>query len=142
MFSLAPLQEAARAEMRYALQRRDAREPAIHPQSVRRAVAALEGVPSIALAGGALDAVAITRGEVTRALVRTAQWEVSTAFDQFRGYAKVTAAMKARTDGMPRAERREVEEASKILRRLRAGAAAPGPVPLPMPAVRPAERTA
>lgn len=85
MFSLAPLQEAARVEMRYALQRRDAREPAIHPQSVRRAVAALEGVPSIALAGGALDAAAITRGEVTRALVRTAQWEVSTAFDQFRG---------------------------------------------------------
>jgi hypothetical protein len=45
-------------------------------------------------------------------------------------------------DAMPEAERREVEEAGKVLRRLRAGAAAPGPVPLPMPAVRPAGRTA
>jgi hypothetical protein len=61
---------------------------------------------------------------------------------EIAGYAKVIAAMKDRMDGMPEAERREVEEASKILRRLRAGAAASGPVPLPMPAVRPAERTA
>jgi integrase len=83
MFSLAPLQEAVRVEMLYALQRRDSREPALHPQFVRRAVATLEGVPSIALAGGALDATAV--GAVTRALVRTAQWEVGTAFDQFRG---------------------------------------------------------
>lgn len=43
-------------------------------------------------------------------------------------------------DAMPAAERREVEEASKVLRHLRAGAAAPGSVP--MPAVRPAEPTA
>ncbi|MGH3896689.1 MAG: hypothetical protein ACRDTA_00255 [Pseudonocardiaceae bacterium] len=33
-------------------------------------------------------------------------------------------------------ERREVEEASKILRRLRAGAAVSGLVALPMPVVR------
>ncbi|MGH3278288.1 MAG: hypothetical protein ACRDNW_04030 [Trebonia sp.] len=57
-------------------------------------------------------------------------------------YGKVIDAMKAEMDGMTRAERREVEEASKVLRCLRAGAAAPGPVPLPMPAIRPAGRTA
>lgn len=85
MFSLAQLHAAARVEMLYALQRRDARGPALHPQHVRRAVAALEGVPSIAVAGGALDAAAIVRSEVTRALVRTAQWEIGAAFDQFRG---------------------------------------------------------
>jgi hypothetical protein len=50
--------------------------------------------------------------------------------------------MKAGMDAMPEAERREVEEASKILRRMRAGTTAPGPVPLPMPAARPAGLTA
>ncbi len=85
MFSLAPLQEAARVEMLYALQRRDSRELAMRPQSVRRAVAVLEGLPSIALAGSELDPAAITGGELTRALIRSAQWDVGTAFDQFRG---------------------------------------------------------
>jgi len=85
MFSLAPLQEAARAEMLYALQRRDSRGLAIRPQAVRRAVAVLEGLPSIALAGSELDPAAIVGGEVTRALIRSAQWDVGTAFDQFRG---------------------------------------------------------
>ena len=85
MFSLAPLQEAARAEMLYALQRRDSRELAIRPQTVRRAVAALEGLPSIALAGSALDPAALTTGELTCALIRSARWDVGTAFDQFRG---------------------------------------------------------
>ena len=61
---------------------------------------------------------------------------------EIAGYKKVIAAMKAKMDAMPEAERREVGEASKILRRLRAGAAAPGPVALPMPVTRPAERTA
>ncbi len=36
---------------------------------------------------------------------------------------KVIEAMKAQMDAMPAAERREVEEASQVLRRLRAGAA-------------------
>ena len=85
MFSLAPLQEAAQAEMLYALQRRDSRELAIRPQTVRRAVAALEGLPSIALAGSELDPAAIVGGELTRALIRSARWDVGTAFDQFRG---------------------------------------------------------
>jgi integrase len=85
MFSLAPLQEAARAEMLYALQRRDSRELAIRPQTVRRAVAVLEGLPSIALAGSELDPAAIAVGELTRALIRSARWDVGTAFDQFRG---------------------------------------------------------
>jgi integrase len=85
MFSLAPLHAVARVEMLYALQRRDARGPALHPQFVRRAVAALDGLPSIALAGDALDAAGNTKTDVTRALLRTAQWEIGTAFDQFRG---------------------------------------------------------
>jgi len=38
-------------------------------------------------------------------------------------YGKVIDAMKAQMDAMPAAERREVEEASQVLRRLRAGAA-------------------
>lgn len=85
MFSLAPLREAARVEMLYALQRRDSRELAMRPQSVRRAVAVLAGLPSIALAGSELDPAAIAAGELTRALIRSAQWDVVTAFDQFRG---------------------------------------------------------
>jgi integrase len=85
MFSLAPLRPAARVEMLYALQRRDARTPALHPQYVRRAVTVLECLPSIALAGDTADPAGNVRSEVTRALVRTAQWEIGAAFDQFRG---------------------------------------------------------
>lgn len=79
--------------------------------------------------------------ETARAM-RAAPYTIAGLEGEIAGYAKVTAAMKATMDAMPEAERREVEEASKILRRLRAGAAAPGPVPLPVPAARPAERTA
>jgi integrase len=85
MFSLAPLQPAARVEMLYSLQRRDARTPAIHPEYVRRAVTALAGMPSIALGGAAADTVGIARQDVTRAILSVAQWETATAFDQFRG---------------------------------------------------------
>jgi hypothetical protein len=79
--------------------------------------------------------------ETARA-IGAAPYTIAGLEGEIAGYAKVTAAMKAAMDVMPEAERREVEEASKILRRLRAGAAAPVPVPLPMPAARPAERTA
>lgn len=86
MFSFAPLQAAVRVEMLYVLQRRDARGLALRPQFVRRAVTALEGVPSIAMAGGALDdAARNTTHDSSRALLRTARWEIGAAFDQFRG---------------------------------------------------------
>jgi integrase len=85
MFSLAPLEDAARVEVLYALQRRDARTPALHPQYVRRAITVLEGVPSIALAGDALDVVGGVRHDVARSLLTTVQWETGTAFDEFRG---------------------------------------------------------
>jgi hypothetical protein len=57
-------------------------------------------------------------------------------------YMKVIGAMKGRMAAMSEEERHEVEEASKVLRRLRAGAAVSGPVALPMPIVRPTENTA
>jgi hypothetical protein len=88
------------------------------------------------------QARSLTASLETARAIGAAPYAIAGIEGEIAGYAKVTAAMKARMDGMPQAERREVEEASKILRRLRAGAAAPAPVPLPMPAVRPAERTA
>jgi len=53
-------------------------------------------------------------------------------------YQNVVTTMRAKLEAMSDGERREVEEASKILRRLRAGAAINGPVALPTPMVRPA----
>jgi hypothetical protein len=53
-------------------------------------------------------------------------------------YLNVIKNMKAKLESMPDEERHEVEDASKVLRRLRAGSAAAGPVALPMPIVRPA----
>jgi integrase len=85
MFSLAPLQDAARVEMLYGLQRREARTPALHPEYVRRVVTMLNDVPSIALADDAADKARSGRQDVTRALLATVQWEARTAFDQFRG---------------------------------------------------------
>jgi len=79
--------------------------------------------------------------ETARA-IGAAPYTIAGMEGEIAGYAKVIGAMKSQMDAMPAAERREVEEASKILRRLRAGAAAPGPVPLPMPAIRPADRIA
>jgi hypothetical protein len=78
----------------------------------------------------------------TASAIGAAHYAIAGMEGEIAGYAKVIAAMKDRMDGMPEAERRQVEEASKILRRLRAGSVAPGPVPLPMPVTRPAERTA
>jgi hypothetical protein len=79
--------------------------------------------------------------ETARAM-DAAPYAIAGVEGEIADYKKVIAAMGAKMDAMPEAERREVEEASKILRRLRAGAAAPGPVTLPMPVTRPAERTA
>ncbi|RNL71312.1 hypothetical protein [Streptomyces sp. I6] len=56
-------------------------------------------------------------------------------------YLNAIKKMKAKMDSMPDEEPHEVEEASKILRRLRAGSAASSPVALPMPVVRAAEET-
>lgn len=52
-------------------------------------------------------------------------------------YQNVITKMKARLETAPDEERHEIEEASKLLRRLRAGSAVSGPIALPMPAVRP-----
>jgi len=79
--------------------------------------------------------------ETARA-IGAAPYTIAGMEGEIADYGKVIAAMKAGMDAMPEAERHEVEEASKILRRLRAGATAPGPVPLPMPAIRPAGLTA
>jgi hypothetical protein len=54
-------------------------------------------------------------------------------------YLRVVGKMKAKMDSMSDEVRHEIEEASKVLRRLRAGSATSGPVPLPMPMVRPAD---
>lgn len=91
MFSLAPLSPIARLEMLSALQRRDARGQNLSPQAVRGSVARLSSLPSIALAGEAFpecrwsaDSTAAMY-EGTRALLKGLRWEISTAFDQFKG---------------------------------------------------------
>ena len=53
-------------------------------------------------------------------------------------YQNVITKMTEKLESMSDEELNEVEEASKILRRLRAGATVSGPVALPMPVVRPA----
>ncbi len=55
---------------------------------------------------------------------------------------KVIQNMKAKMQSMSEEERHEAEEASKVLRRLRAGSATSRPVALPMPMVRPASEAA
>jgi hypothetical protein len=55
-------------------------------------------------------------------------------------YQNVIKKMNAKLESVSDEERHEVEEASRVLRRLRAGAA-PGAVALPMPVIRPAEET-
>jgi integrase len=54
-------------------------------------------------------------------------------------YLTVIQKMKVKLERMPDEQRHEVEQASKVLRRLRAGSTTPGPVALPMPAVRPGD---
>ncbi|GAA1240373.1 MULTISPECIES: hypothetical protein [Streptomyces violaceusniger group] len=54
-------------------------------------------------------------------------------------YQNVIKKMKAKMESMSDEERHEVEEASKVLRRLRAGSTGSGPVALPMPTIRPAD---
>jgi hypothetical protein len=75
--------------------------------------------------------------EMARAM-GAAPYTIARIEGEIADYRKVTAVMKDKMSAMPGEERHQVEEASKILRRLRAGAAAPGPVPLPMPVARPA----
>jgi integrase len=52
-------------------------------------------------------------------------------------YLNVIQKMKAKLKDLPYEDRQEVEQASKVLRRLRAGSAGSGPVALPMPVTRP-----
>jgi integrase len=75
--------------------------------------------------------------EVARAM-GAAGYTIKGVEGEIADYLKVISNMKAKLESMSGEERHEVEEASKVLRRLRAGSAAAGPVTLPMPAVRPA----
>ncbi|USQ85808.1 hypothetical protein NFX46_19880 [Streptomyces phaeoluteigriseus] len=68
-----------------------------------------------------------------------AEYTIKGMGGEIADYLRVIGKMKAKMDSMSDEERHEVEEASKVLRRLRAGAALSGPVPLPMPMVRPAD---
>ncbi|HVB44405.1 MAG TPA: hypothetical protein VNF47_17135 [Streptosporangiaceae bacterium] len=74
--------------------------------------------------------------ELARAM-GTAGYTITGMEAEIAGYQNVIKKMKAGLESMPGEERHEVEEASKVLRRLRAGSAASGPVTLPMPVVRP-----
>jgi hypothetical protein len=86
MFSLAPLQPVARLEMLYVLQQRDTRGADLYPEVVRRAIVMLRDLPCFALAGDAIpDLIHASRNALNRGLLCTVQWEISTAFDQFRG---------------------------------------------------------
>ncbi|USQ85807.1 site-specific integrase [Streptomyces phaeoluteigriseus] len=86
MFSLAPLQPVARLELLYVLQQRDTRGADLYPEVVRRAITVLRDLPCFALAGDAIpDLVLASKNALNRALLSTVQWEIRTAFDQFRG---------------------------------------------------------
>lgn len=76
--------------------------------------------------------------ELARAM-GAADYTIGGMEGEIADYLKVIGRMKVKLESMSEEERREVEEASKVLRRLRAGSAVSGPVALPMPAVRPAE---
>ncbi|MBC9730189.1 site-specific integrase, partial [Streptomyces sp. TRM68367] len=76
--------------------------------------------------------------ELARAM-GAADYTIKGMEGEIADYLNVIKKMKAKMESMPDEERHEVEEASKILRRLRAGSAASGPVALPMPVVRPAD---
>ncbi|MGW3826573.1 tyrosine-type recombinase/integrase [Streptomyces sp. NPDC005071] len=70
-------------------------------------------------------------------LMGTADWTITGMEGEIGDYLGVIEKMKARMERMSDEERREVQEASRTLRRLRAGAStSTGPVALPMPVVR------
>jgi hypothetical protein len=68
----------------------------------------------------------------------TADYTIRGLEGEIVDYQTVIKNMRAKLESMTE-ERHEVEEASKVLWRLRAGAATTGPVALPMPVVRPAD---
>lgn len=70
--------------------------------------------------------------------MNTADYTLRGLEGEIADYQNVITTMKAKLEAMPDEERDEVDQASKVLRRLRAGAIS-GPVALPMPAVRPIE---
>jgi hypothetical protein len=72
--------------------------------------------------------------EMARAM-GTAGYSIAGLEGEITDYMKVIATMKGKMAAMTEEERQQVEEASKVLRRLRAAAMAPSPVPLPMPVV-------
>ncbi|WP_210435090.1 hypothetical protein [Saccharopolyspora sp. ASAGF58] len=75
--------------------------------------------------------------ELARAM-STADYTIRGLEGEIADYQNVISKMKAKLESMSDEERHEIQEASKVLRRLRAGAAS-GPVALPMPVVRPTE---
>ncbi|MEC3977372.1 hypothetical protein [Amycolatopsis sp. H20-H5] len=75
--------------------------------------------------------------ELARAM-STADYTIRGREGEIVDYQNVIKKMMVKLESMSDEERHEVEKASKILRRLRAGATVPRPVALPMPVVRPA----
>ena len=73
--------------------------------------------------------------EVARAM-GAADYTIKGMDGEIADYLNVVKNMKVKLESMSDEERHEVEEASKVLRRLRAGALTSGPVALPMPIVR------
>ncbi|WP_031076294.1 tyrosine-type recombinase/integrase [Streptomyces sp. NRRL WC-3742] len=62
-----------------------------------------------------------------------AEWVVAGFDNEIAAYKKVTARMRDQLDGMDEDERAQVEEASTVLRKVRASTAGRGSVALPMP---------
>lgn len=74
--------------------------------------------------------------ELARAM-GAADYTITGMEGEIADYLNVIQKMKTKLEQLPDDERHEVEQASKVLRRLRAGSIGPGPVALPMPGVRP-----
>ncbi|MFZ3492088.1 hypothetical protein ACODT5_02420 [Streptomyces sp. 5.8] len=67
--------------------------------------------------------------------IGAADYTITGMAGEISDYQKVIMKMRDKMEGMSDEERAEVEEASRVLRRLRASSTAPSPVALPMPVV-------
>lgn len=76
--------------------------------------------------------------EIARTL-SVEEWTVRGMEAELEGYVGVIEKMKAKLAQLPDGERGEIEQASKVMRRIRAGTVTGRPVALPMPTLRPAE---
>ncbi|MGF1431114.1 tyrosine-type recombinase/integrase [Kitasatospora sp. LaBMicrA B282] len=72
--------------------------------------------------------------EIAKAM-EVADWTIKGMEAELAAYEAVVGAIREKMADMDDEERRELEEASKVMRRLKAGGLRGGPVDLPMPAV-------